>query len=291
MYSAIATNKRRSILIMFLFVILIIGLSWAVGLYFGNQNYVIFGLIYALVYAIISYFVADKAAILTSGAKEIKKNDNVRLWRIVENLCITTGQPMPKVYIIQDKAMNAFATGRKPEISHIAFTSGIVAGLEDSELQAVAAHELGHIQNYDIRLMMVVLACVTAISIISQFALRMMWWGGDDSESNSPVLMIVGIVLIILIPIVGIFVQMAVSRKRELLADATSAMTTRYPEGLISALQKIGTQGSVLKKSNTATAHMYFSNPIKKGMFSKLISTHPPIEQRIAALQKMETSL
>ncbi len=291
MYSAIASNKRRSIMIMFLFVVLIAGLSWALSVYFGNNNYLIFGIVYAVIYTLISYKTADKIALATSGAKEIQKSDNPRLWRIVENLSITTGQPMPRVYIINDPAINAFATGRRPEASHIAFTAGSL-GLEDNELEAVAAHELGHIKNYDIRLMMVVLACVTAISIVSQFALRMMWWGDDNDGNNaSPIMMIAGVVLIILIPIVGTFVQFAISRRRELLADATSAMTTRYPEGLISALRKIGAQGSALKHGSPATAHMYFSNPIKQGLFSRLMSTHPPIEERIAKLEAMETKL
>lgn len=292
MYSAIASNKRRSIAVMLLFIVVAGLLGWAIGLYFGNNNYVYFGLIYGGVYALFSYFSADKVAIMTSGAKEIQKNDNVRLWRIVENLSISTGQPMPKVYVIEDPALNAFATGRKPSVSHVAFTSGLLQSLTDTEVEAVAAHELGHIKNYDIRLMMVVLACVTAITIISQFALRMMWWGDDgDNNSSNPLLMVVGIALIIIAPFIGVLVQLAVSRRRELLADATGALTTRYPEGLISALQKISEQGSALKKGNTATAHMYFSNPIKKGSFQKLLSTHPPIEQRIAALKKMETSL
>lgn len=294
MYSAIASNKRRSVMIMFLFVILLAGLSWALSLYFGNQNYLIIGIVFALIYTIVSYHTADKVALSTSGAQEIKKADNPRLWRIVENLSITTGQPMPRVYIINDQAMNAFATGRKPEASHIAFTSGILS-LEDTELEAVAAHELGHIKNYDIRLMMVVLACVTVLSIVSHFALRMMWWGGDDNEgggnNGNPLFMVVGIVLIILIPFIGVFVQLAVSRRRELLADATSAMTTRYPDGLISALRKIDAGGSILKKGSPATAHMYFSNPLKKGTFTKMLSTHPPTEERIAKLQAMGKQL
>ena len=292
MYSAIASNKRRSIFIMFLFILVAVMLGWALGLYFGDSSYIYFGLVYGVVYALFSYYSADKVALMTSGAREIQKKDNPRLWRIVENLSITTGQPMPKVYIVDDSALNAFATGRKPEASHVAFTSGLLDSLSDTEVEAVAAHELGHIKNYDIRLMMVVLACVTAITIVSQFALRMMWWGDDGDNNNSnPLMMIVGVVLIILAPFIGVLVQLAVSRRRELLADATGALTTRYPEGLISALEKISQQGSALKKGNTATAHMYFSNPLKKGSFQKLLSTHPPIEDRIAALKKMETSL
>lgn len=290
MYSQIAANKRKTFYIMSLFVIIIGVLGYAYGLWMGNFNslYFIFG--FALLYSVISYYTSSKVALAVNGAKLITKKDDPRLYRIVENLSITTGMPMPKVYVIDDPAPNAFATGRDPKHASVAASTGLLNIMEDNELEAVMAHEMGHVQNYDIRVMMVVFACVSIIGLISDFFLRMMWWGGDD-DNGSPLTMALALILAILAPIVALLVQLAVSRRREFLADATSALTTRYPDGLISALRKLEKSGSSMKRQNSSTAHLFFANPLKKKSLTKLFSTHPPIEDRIAKLQHAGSNL
>lgn len=287
MYSQIAANKRKTIFIMALFVLIIGGIGYAYGLYIGDFKslYIVFG--FALIYSVISYFVSSKIALAVNGAKEIQKSDNPRLYRIVENLSITTGMPMPKVYIMKDPAPNAFATGRDPKHASVAATSGILELLDDNELEGVMAHEMGHVQNYDIRVMMIVFACVSVIGLMSDFLLRIMWFGGDDDEGGSPIAVVLALVLAIVAPIIATLVQLAVSRRREFLADATGALTTRYPEGLASALRKIESTGSVMKRQNSSTAHLFFANPLKNKSFAKLFSTHPPIEERVAKLEQM----
>lgn len=293
MYSAIAANKRNTVLIMAIFVAIIGALGWVFSYLYGKgqPTYIYFALIFAGVYTLIQYFAAAKLALAMNGAHEIVKRDNPRLYRIVENLAITTGLPTPKVYIIDDKAPNAFATGRDPKHSYVAVTTGLLDMMTDTELEAVIAHELGHVQNYDIRVMMIVFGLVSAIGFIADMLLRMMWWGGNDREERNPTLMILGIVAAILAPFVAFLVQMAVSRQREYLADGTSALTTRYPQGLISALEKIGHSGATLRRQNTSTAHLFFANPLKGNSVAKMFSTHPPIQDRIARLRAMETKL
>jgi heat shock protein HtpX len=196
--------------------------------------------------------------------------------------------PMPKVYIIEDPAPNAFATGRNPNHAIVGATTGILDMLDDSELEGVMAHEMGHVKNYDIRVSMVAFALVAVISIMADIMLRMAWYGGDDDDSSSSsIFFVVGIIGAILAPIIATMIQLAVSRRREYLADATGALTTRYPEGLASALTKIGKYGKPLKKQNPSTAHLFFANPLKKGSLSALFSTHPPVEDRIARLNEM----
>ena len=288
MYSQIAANKRKTVFIMALFVAIIGVIGYAYGLYIGNFSslYIIFG--FAILYSLISYFVSSRVALAVNGAKQIEKKDNPRLFRIVENLSITTGMPMPKVYIINDPAPNAFATGRDPGHASVAATTGILEILNDTELEGVMAHELGHIQNYDIRVMMIVFACVSVIGIMSDFLLRIMWFGGrDDDEGGSPIALVLALVLAIISPIIATLVQLAVSRRREFLADATGALTTRYPEGLAAALRKIEQTGSVMRRQNSSTAHLFFANPLKNKSFAKLFSTHPPIEERIEKLNQM----
>lgn len=289
MYSQVASNKRKTIFIMALFILIIGAIGYAYGLYVGSFTglYFIFG--FAIIYSLISYFSASRVALAVNAAKPIEKKDNPRLYRIIENLSITTGLPMPKVYIIEDTAPNAFATGRDPKHSHVAATTGILDLLEDNELEGVMAHEMGHIQNYDIRVMMVVFACVSVIGLMSDFLLRLMWFG--DDEDTSPIALILAVILAILAPIIATLVQLAVSRRREFLADATGALTTRYPEGLASALRKIEQTGSVLKRQNSSTAHFFFANPLKNKSFAKLFSTHPPIEERITKLNHMGSKL
>ncbi len=290
MYSEIASNKRKTVVIMAVFVLFIGLLGWIFGLYSHNVAITPFVLIAAAVYALISYYSGSKLALAVSGAKEIAKRDNPRLYRIVENLAITDGLPTPKVYIINDPAPNAFATGRKPDNSIVCVTTGLLDVMNDKELEGVLAHELSHIKNYDIRVSMVAFAMVAVVGLLADIMLRMAWFGGNDNdrEGNNQLFFILGIVAAILAPIIATMIQLAVSRKREYLADATGALTTRYPEGLASALEKIKQKGSVLKRQNTSTAHFFFANPLRGHSITNLFSTHPPIDDRIRRLLQMD---
>jgi heat shock protein HtpX len=285
-YSEIAGNKRKTVFIMLGFFVFAGALAWLLGAIYGNSTAVAVG-IFALSYAAIMYFAGSSLSLAVNGAREIQKSDNPRLWRIVENLAITDGLPMPRVFIMDDSAPNAFATGRKPENSAVCVTSGLLQIMDDSELQGVLAHELGHIKNYDMRVSMVAFALSAVIAIVADIILRMTWFRGRDRDNSNPYLLAAGIVAAIIAPIVATMIQLAISRKREYLADATGALTTRYPEGLANALRKIEQTGSVLKKQNTATAHFFFANPLKGHSLANLFSTHPPIAERIERLEQM----
>lgn len=287
MYKEIASNKRKTVLMMLFFVIFVGFLGWLFALYMGDAYITPFVLAGALVYALISYFAGSRMALAFNGAKPIEKKDNPELYRLVENLAITEGLPTPDVYIIDDPALNAFATGRDPHHASVAVTSGLLSTMDKSELQGVLAHELGHVKNYDIRIAMIVFALVAVVSIIADTILRMTWFRDNDDDSGNSWVFLAGIIAAILAPIIALFIQTAISRKREFLADATGALTTRYPEGLASALQKIQNNGSVMRKQNASTAHLFFANPLKKATFSNMFSTHPPIEERIARLRQM----
>lgn len=263
-------------------------LSFGVGWYFGSYSITLIALFFAIGYAFWSYYAADKLALSMNNAKQIQKSDAPELWRIVENLAITTGLPMPKVYIINDPALNAFATGRDPNHATVTVTTGLLETMNKQELQGVIAHELGHVQNYDIRVMMIAFGLVAAVSIISDTVLRMMFWSNDDEGNSNPIAMVVAIVALILAPLVATMIQLSVSRKREFLADATGALTTRYPEGLESALIKIRDNAKPMQKQSPSTAHLFFANPLNSKSFNNLFSTHPPIEDRIKALQSMD---
>lgn len=288
MYSAIAKNKRNTLLIMAAFVGIIGAIGWAIGNTMGDISvtYGVFAV--ALVYALIQYFAAGKLAVAMTGAREIQKSDNPRLYRIVENLAISTGMPTPKVYIIDDPAPNAFATGRDPRHAIVGATSGLLEIMNDRELTAVMAHEMGHVQNYDIRVSTIAFGLVSAIGLLSDIVMRMMFFSGGDRDNNNGNIatLAIGMVVIILAPIAAAMIQMAVSRQREYLADATGALTTRDPEGLASALGKLGEYGRPMQKQTTSAANLFMNNPLKPGFFSKLFSSHPPIEDRIARLQK-----
>jgi heat shock protein HtpX len=287
MYSAIAANKRNTVIIMAVFVGLIGAVGWAVSYINGDRSIAYWVIAVAAIYALIQYFAASKLALAVNGASEIQKKDNPRLYRIVENLTIATGMPMPKVYIIDDPAPNAFATGRDPKHAVVAATTGILDVMNDRELEAVMAHEISHVRNYDIRVSMIAFGLVSAIALLSDIAFRMMFFGGDDRRDNNsnPIIMVVGIVLIILAPIIAAMIQMAISRQREYLADASGVMATRDSEGLASALDMLEQFGRPMQRQNTASAHLFFSNPLKSGGLSKLFSTHPPLEERIARLR------
>ncbi len=285
MYGAVATNKRNTLLIMTLFVGLVGAIGWAVSYFYGNRSIAFWVIGVAAVYALIQYFLAAKLATMVTGAKEIEKKDNPRLYRLVENLTITTGMPMPKVYIIDDPAPNAFATGRDPKHAIVAATTGILEVMNDRELEAVMAHEISHVRNYDIRVSMIAFGLVSAIGILSDIALRMMFFSGDNRNNSNPIVLIVGIVLIVLAPIIATLIQLAISRQREYLADASGVMTTRDSEGMAQALEKLKQYGRPMKQQSSTTAHLFLNDPLKPGFFSKLFSTHPPLEERIARLR------
>ena len=276
---------------MMLFIIIIIGIGYGLEFIWGDGSYMLVwgAVIISLLMTSVSYFKGDKIALASSGAKEINKTNDIYLHRMVENLCITAGTPTPKVYIIDDLAINAFATGRKPAISSIAITRGAIEKLEKIELEGVIAHELSHIKNYDIRFMMLVAVMVGSIALISDIFIRSQFFGRRDSNSKSnPAFLIVGIVLAILSPLIAEIIKLAISRKREYLADASASLLTRYPEGLAKALEKIATDNQPLKKSSNATAHLFISNPFKnKSKFHNLFNTHPPIQDRINKLRGM----
>lgn len=286
MYKSIAANKRNTFLIMAVFVGLISVIGWVVSYFYGNTNITYFVIGGAIIYALVQYYIADKLSVAMAGAQLIEKRDNPRFYRIVENLAITTGLPMPKVYIINDPAPNAFATGRDPRHAIVAATTGMIDIMNDSELESVMAHEMGHVQNYDIRVSMIAFGLVSAIGFLTDIVLRMFIFGDRrDNDNNSPVLMIIGVIALILAPIIAVIVQMAISRQREFLADATSAMTTRNPESLATAFEKLQQQGRPMQRQNTASAHLFISDPLKPGFLSKLFSTHPPLAERIKRLR------
>lgn len=290
MYSNIAANKRRTLYIMAIFIAFVALVVWIFDKYLGGSTGVFYGgLIGALLYVIITYYAGAKMALAVNRAHQIQKADNPRLWRIVENLAITDGLPMPRVYIMNDPAPNAFATGRNPKNSAVCVTSGLLDIMNDQELQGVIAHEMSHVKNYDIRVMLVAFALTAVISLLADIMIRITWFGGEDRDNNNQLFIILGIVAAILAPIVATMIQLAVSRQREYLADASGALATRYPEGLASALEKIKQTGSATRRQNTATAHLFFANPLKGHGITTLFSTHPPLDDRIERLRTMGT--
>lgn len=291
MYTEIARNKRKTVYIMLLFLAVIAGLGWIAGNLYGEPGIFYWVVIGAGIYTLIQYFAASKLALAVNGAKEVTKRDEPRLYRIVENLSIATGMPMPKVYVMEDSALNAFATGRDPRHAAVAATRGLLEALDDTELEAVMAHEMGHVQNYDIRVSIIVFGLVSAIGFLADMLMHFMWFRGDDERDNSPIFMVLGIAAAILAPFIALLIQLAVSRSREYLADSTGALTTRHPDGLIEALEKISRNGSSMHRQNTSTAHLFFANPLKGKSLAKLFSTHPPIEDRIARLRAIGDKL
>jgi len=294
MYRAIAKNKRNTVLIILLFLLIIGGLGALAAYVYNSPSIAVTVIVIAVGYATIQYFAASRLAISISGGQEIQKADNPRLYRIVENLSITDGLPMPKVYIINDPAPNAFATGRDPGHAYVAATTGLLDLMDDPELEGVMAHEMGHVQNYDTRVSMIVFGLVVAIGFIADLFLRFAFFGGGrDNDRNggggggNPIVIVFGIAAMIVAPLVAAGVQASISRQREYLADATSALTTRNPDALASALQKLGQYGRPMQKQNSSMAHLWISDPTKPGFMSRLFSTHPPIEDRIARLHKI----
>lgn len=288
MYSAIAANKRNTIFIMMVFLLLIGGISWLVGYSTGDYGIAITIAAVGAIYAVIQYFLASRLAVSMSGGREITKKDNPLLWNTVENLSISAGLPMPRVFIIDDPAPNAFATGRDPKHAYVAATTGLLDIMNKRELNAVIAHEMSHVKNYDIRVSMIVFGLVAAISFISDIYLHSSLLNSKEASDNAknPIALLFLILLLVLAPLVAFIVQMAVSRQREYLADASGALLTRDNEGLAMALEKLSSEGRPMQKQNSAMAHLYINNPLKSGFVNKLFSTHPPIEDRIARLRE-----
>nr|WP_237462448.1 M48 family metalloprotease [Leucobacter chromiireducens] len=273
-------------MIVLLFVGIVGGLGWLAGWIYNSPGMVITVVAISIGYALFQYFMAGRQAISMSGAQQITEADNPRLYRIVENLAITTGTPMPEVYIVQDPAPNAFATGRDPEHAMVAATTGLLDIMTDAELEGVMAHELGHVRNYDIRVSMIVYGLVVAVGMIADMLMRMAFFGRNNNNGN-PIVMVFGLVAMLVAPLVASLVQLAVSRQREYLADATGALTTRHPEALASALHKLSEYGRPLQKQQSSMAHLWIADPLKPGMMQRLFATHPPIPDRIRRLLDM----
>lgn len=295
MYSQIDSNKRKTWVLIALFTGVMLLIGFAFYQYTGEPVSVSLAAIIAIAMALFSYYSGDVVALRLSGAKPADPQRDAYVVRLVENLAITAGLPMPKVYLIDDQAINAFATGRDPQHASVAVTTGAIQQLENEELEGVLAHELSHVANYDIRLMTVVIVLVGLASLLSDWFVRMSWGGrGSRSSRDSRggaqgILVLIGLVFLVLAPIIAKLIQLAVSRRREFLADASGALLTRYPEGLARALEKIGTTNAQpMRHAHEATAHLYISSPFGAGRrLSKLFSTHPPLPERIAALRQM----
>lgn len=293
-YHFISANKNKTYLFLAVFIFLFTGFFYLIGKYFDNPGYYLFlGLTISLSSTFFSYFYSDKVILWTTQARPATKKEFFHFYTVVENLCLAQGLPMPKLYVIDTTAMNAFATGRNPKNAVICATTGLLEKLDRSDIEGVVAHELSHIKNYDILLSSIVAVIVGALSIISDFILRHFWWRKRDDEdrNQSPIMIIVFFIVLIITPIIATLIQLAISRKREFLADASGVLMTRNPRGLISALEKISSFSKV-ETATFSTAHLFIANPLReKDNFSWLVnlfSTHPPIEERIKILRKME---
>ena len=293
-YSQQSSNVARTYLLMGLFLVIIAGLGYFVSVYYNSPILFYVAIIFSLIMNVASYWWSDKIVLSISKARPATREEFFDLYTVTENLAITAGLPMPKIYVIDDPAPNAFATGRDKEHAVVCATTGLLAKLEKPELEGVIAHELSHIGNRDILLMSAVVVLVGFVSIISNIFLRSMWFGGgrrrEGNGEAGGILAIVGIVLMVLSPLVATLIKLAISRRREYLADASGALLTRYPEGLASALEKISSYNLPMKVASTATAHLFISNPFGSGTksISNLFQTHPPIAERIKILRGME---
>lgn len=294
LYTQADKNIRKTWFLIMAFLVFIIGLGWVFSRIFQNPGILFFAVIFSLIMNVLSFWHSDKIVLALSRAKEIKHQENPELYHIVENLCITAGLPLPKIYLIPENQINAFATGRDKNHAVIAVTKGALEKLDKSELEGVIAHELSHVGNKDMLLMTVVVVLVGFVSILSDFFRRSMWFGGlrrnRDSENGQAgsILALAGIILAVLSPFIALLIQLAISRKREFLADASGALLTRFPEGLANALVKISADNIPMKTASSATAHLYISSPFKGKGLTRLFLTHPPIEERIKALRGME---
>ena len=297
LYTQKSSNVRKTWLLFTVFLIVIIGIGWAFSRIYANPSILYFAVVFSVLMNVIAYWYSDKIVLKMARAIPIEHKSAPELYHIVENLSITAGLPMPKIYLIRENQPNAFATGRNPKHAVVAVTEGLLEKLDRSELEGVLAHELSHVGNRDMLLSTVVVVLVGFISIISDMFLRSAFWGGlgrrDDREGGQAgaILMIVGIALSILAPIAAMLIQLAISRKREFLADASGALLTRYPEGLASALEKISSDSTPMRIANNTTAHLWLDDPFKgqkkTSWLRKLFMTHPPVEERIKCLREM----
>ena len=276
---------------MSVFVIIIGVIGLFIGVATDSYSLALIIFICAILYAWLQYFIAGKLAMMMTGAQEISKNDAPELWRVVENLSIASGMPMPKVYIIDDPAPNAFATGRDPNHAIVGATTGLLDIMDKRELEAVMAHEMSHVRNYDIRVSMIAFGLVSAIGLFADLALRMMFYSDDRDRDVNPIIYAFGLIVGILAPLLATITQLAVSRQREYLADASGVLLTRDTEGLASALEKLRQYGRPMQKQSSSTANLFMNNPLKPGFFSKLFSTHPPLKDRIARLRNNATKM
>jgi heat shock protein HtpX len=289
MYSAIESNKRKTWLLLLASVGLV-GLFGYVIDYFAETggSITIAALVYSIASALVAYYSGDKIALWASNAKLVEKKDAVELYRLVENLCIAGGQPLPKIYIINDPAPNAFATGRDPEHASIAFTTGLLERLDRAELEGVTAHELSHIKNYDIRVMTIVVVLVSAVTLMVDLFFRLRWGGGNRKGGGLAIIVLMLLAMILAL-LAAHLIKLAVSRRREFLADASGALLTRYPDGLARALEKISANATPMAHAHSSTAHLFIANPFGKsaGFIAGLFSTHPPVADRVKALREM----
>ena len=297
LYTHQGENVRKTWLLMTVFFLMVIGVGYAAAYFMGNPSILYIAVLIAVVMNVTSYWYSDTLVIKMTGAIPVTKETQPMLWNVVENLAITAGLPMPKVFIVNDPAPNAFATGRSPEHASVAATTGILAILNQTELEGVMAHELSHVGNRDMLVSTVAVVLAGFIAILSDFLMRsLIWGGGRDSEDNrvGAVFLIIGIIGIVLAPIAAQMIQLAISRKREYLADVSGALLTRYPEGLASALEKISANSQPMIRANNATAHLFIADPFGgdkrslKQKISGLFQTHPPVQDRIRILREMK---
>lgn len=298
MTQSLYTHKDQNILKTWLlftvFFIVVIGIGWVFSQLYGDPGILYIAVAFSTVMSVVSYWFSDKIVLATANAKPVSMQTSPELYRIVENLSITAGLPMPRVYIVPESQPNAFATGRNPEHAVVAVTQGLLEKLDRSELEGVLAHELSHIGNRDMLVGTVAVVLVGFISLLSDMFMRSVFWGGsrnNNSRGNGGVILLIGLVLSILAPLAATLMQLAISRRREFLADASGALLTRYPEGLARALEKIAGDPTPMGTANNTTAHLWLSSPFKqgsKGSFHDLFLTHPPLQKRIAALRGMK---
>ena len=294
LYNLAESNTRKTYLLMTFFLILVIALGWLISYILENSIILVIAVVFSLLMNIGSYWYSDKIVLAMTHAKPIKKEDNPQLYRVVENLCITAGLPMPKIYILEESQPNAFATGRDAKHAAIAVTRGLLEKLDRTELEGVISHELSHIKNKDILLQTVIVVLAGLIALLSHWFLRISFWGGGRRErgKGGAIILLIGIIAALLAPLAATLIRLAISRKREFLADASGALLTRYPEGLASALEKIASDSTRMKVANNSIAHLFIASPFRgkesKSWFINLFRTHPPVEERIKALRGME---
>lgn len=285
MYSSISQNKRNTVIIFSLFIAIISGIGLYFSYIYDDLTIFIFTLIFAIFYVLLQYKISTAITLKMNGAELISKKDAPEFYSIVESLSITAGLPMPKLYIINDSSMNAFAAGTNPENSVICATTGLLENMDKVEIEGVMAHEISHIKNYDIRVLMAAVALTAVIGVLSDIVLRFIFLNDDDEDSKNPIALVLGLFFVLISPLLATITRLAISRQREFLADATAVSLTRYPDGLISALEKLK-NNKPLERQNSTTASLFISNPMKQGFFQRLFSTHPPLDDRINRLKE-----